>query len=452
MAGLRRFIAQPAIPLERRGTAAVRATTARGPLPGQRGPAAAPVLRGPQRDRHEADWVLLLCVVALAALGILMVYSSTGAQYTIQNNPFAIVGPQAVWGVLGALLMVLIMRVDYRHLRAVSVPAFVIALFLLVIVAQTSAIGPFRPINSGGSARWLQIGPLPAMHPAEFAKLALVIYLAHWLAKRGGRTALFSEGLVPFLVIVGVVVGLVFLEPDLGTMTVLALTGITMFFVAGGRLAHFAVLVPAGIAAGIFAVSHSSYQMDRVKAFIDPWADPQGIGHQTIQGLLALGMGGATGVGLGQSRQPGAIALPQSQNDFVFALVGQELGFIGALVLIGLYLLVAYRGIRIALGAPDTFGALLAVGITAWLVVQAFINIAVVVVLLPITGITLPFVSAGGSSLLVSFAAVGILLSISRETLPRGNWNDADLDRGRRHRRPRLPGVGRRALPSRTGA
>ena len=146
------------------------------------------------------------------------------------------------------------------------------------------------------------------------------------------------------------------------------------------------------------------------------------------------------------------LSLPQAQNDFVFALLGQELGFIGAMVVIGLYLVLAYRGIRIALGAPDTFGALLAVGITAWLVLQAFINIGVVVVLLPITGITLPFVSAGGSSLLVSFAAVGILLSISRETLSRGTWNDANSDRGRRHRRPRLPGVGRRSMPTRAGA
>jgi cell division protein FtsW len=225
-----------------------------------------------------------------------------------------------------------------------------------------------------------------------------------------------------------------------------------MFFVAGGRLAHFAVLVPAGVIAVAVAVSHSSYQMDRVKAFLDPWSDAQGTGHQTIQGLLALGMGGPTGIGLGQSRQPGALSLPQAQNDFVFALLGQELGFIGALVVIGLYLVLAYRGIRIALGAPDTFGALLAVGITAWLVLQAFINIGVVVVLLPITGITLPFVSAGGSSLLVSFAAIGILLSISRETLSRGSWNDAHSDRGRRDRRPRLPGVGRRSMPTRAGA
>lgn len=416
----------------------------------QRPAAAAPVLRGPQRERHEPDWVLLLSVVALAALGILMVYSSTGATGMLDQNQFATVGPQAVWGVLGAIAMLVVMRVDYRHLRAISVLLFVIALALLVIVAIGS-FGPFRAINTNGSSRWLQIGPLPSMHPGELAKLALVIYLAHWLAKRGGRTTSFSQGLVPFVVILGLVVGLVYIEPDLGTSAVLALTGLTMFFVAGGRLAHFAMLVPAGLAAvAIGAVVKGGYELDRIQAFLDPWAHQTDIGHQTVQGLLALGMGGITGIGLGQSVQPStAISLPQSQNDFVFALLGQELGFIGAALVIGLYLLVAYRGIRIALGAPDTFGALLAVGITAWLVIQAFINIGVVVVLVPITGITLPFISAGGSSLLVSFVAIGILLSISRETLPRGTWNDADPDRGRGHRRPRLPGFGRREVPAR---
>jgi cell division protein FtsW len=192
--------------------------------------------------------------------------------------------------------------------------------------------------------------------------------------------------------------------------------------------------------------------MLRVQAFLDPWADPAGVGFHTVQGLLALGVGGLLGIGLGESRQPGALHLPAAQNDFVYAVVGQELGLAGGLAVIGLYLLFAYRGIRIALAAPDTFGALLAAGITAWLTLQAFINIGVVVVLLPITGITLPFVSAGGSSLLVSFAAVGILLSISRETQPRGTWNDADPDRGRRDGRPRLPRPGRRRLAPRAAS
>jgi cell division protein FtsW len=413
---------------------------------------AARTVRGPQRERHEPDYLLLLSVVALAALGLLMVYSSSGVDSLIRaGDPFALVGPQAMWGVLGVVVMVTVMRVDYRYLRLVSVPAFIVALVLLVIVLLPP-IGPLRPIEVGGSARWLKIGPLPQMHPAEFAKLALVVYLAHWLTRKGTRIASVRDGLLAFLLIVGPPLVLVWLEPDLGTTGVLALSALVMFIVAGGSLIQLAVLAPLAAGGLAWAVTHSSYQMARVQAFLDPWADPQGLGFHTVQGLLAMGMGGPLGIGLGESRQPGALHLPAAQNDFVFALVAQELGFVGGLAVIFLYLLLAYRGIRTALSAPDTFGALLAVGITGWLTLQAFVNIGVVVVLLPVTGITLPFVSAGGSSLLVSFAAVGILLSISRETLPRGTWNDADPDRRRWHRRPRLSGAGRRAQPARAGA
>jgi len=408
--------------------------------------------RGPQRERHEPDYLLLLSVVALAALGLLMVYSSSGVDALIKSgDAFTLVGPQAMWAVLGVLAMLAVMRMDYRYLRLVSVAGFFVAMALLVIVLLP-AIGPLRPVEIGGSARWLKIGPLPQMHPAEFAKLALVVYLAHWLTRKGARISSFRDGLVAFLLIVGPPLALVVVEPDLGTSGVLALSALTMFVVAGGSLLQLAALAPLGVAALAFVIMGSQYQLARVKAFLDPWADPQGIGFHTVQGLLAMGMGGPFGIGLGEGRQPGALHLPAAQNDFVFALVAQELGFIGGIAVIACYLVFAYRGIRIALSAPDTFGALLAVGITGWLTFQAFINIGVVVVLLPITGITLPFVSAGGSSLLVSFAAVGILLSISRETLPRGTWNDADPDRRRWHRRPRLSGAGRRAQPARAGA
>ena len=409
-------------------------------------------LRGPQRDRHEPDYLLLLSIIALSALGLLMVYSSSGVDSLIRNgDPFALVGPQAVWGVLGLVTMVAVMRMDYRYLRLVSVAGFALAMALLVIV-MLPPIGPLHPVEVGGSTRWLKVGPLPQMHPAEFAKLAIVVYLAHWLTRKGTQIKSFREGLVSFLLIVGPALGLVMIEPDLGTTGVLAMAALTMFIVAGGSILQVLALAPLGVAALAFYVTSSQYQLARVKAFIDPFADPQGIGFHTIQGLLAMGMGGPFGIGLGESRQPGALHLPAAQNDFVFALVAQELGFVGGIAVIACYLLLAYRGIRIALSAPDTFGALLAVGITGWLTFQAFINIAVVVVLLPVTGITLPFVSAGGTSLLVSFAAVGILLSISRETLPRGTFNDADSDSRRWYRRPRVSGAGRRAQPARAGA
>ncbi len=409
------------------------------------------VLRGPQRERHEPDYMIVVAVAALSAVGILMIYSSSGIRVALdsQGDLFRAIAPQLLWSGLGILALAIMSRVDYRYLRMVSVPLLAIAVGLLV-VDLLPANGLIHSIKVGGSARWVQIGGLPAMHPAELAKLALVVYLAHWLAKRGGEAGSLFKGMIPFLVIVGPIIGLVALEPDLGTTGVIVLTAFTMFFIAGGSIWQILLLIPPGIAAVAYYVSSSSYQMERVTTFLDPWKVSSDAGYQTIHGLMALAMGGILGAGLGQSRLPGGLPLPNAPNDFIFAVVGQEFGLVGGCLVIGLYLFFAYRGVRVALGAPDTFGALLAIGITAWLTLQAFVNICVVLQLIPLTGITLPFVSSGGSSLIVSFAAVGILLSISRETQPRGTWNNADPDRGRGYGRPHLPGPGRPSLPRRT--
>ena len=301
----------------------------------------------------------------------------------------------------------------------------------------------------GGSARWLRIGPLPAVHPAEFAKLALVIYLAHWFAKRGSAVHGFRSGTLPFLVIIGPVVMLVLREPDLGTASVLGFTALMMFFLAGANLVHLVALAAVGgpIAVRMFM---QGYQMDRITAWLNPWSDASGLGFHSIQGYFALALGGLFGAGLGESRLAGGLFLPNASSDFIFAIIGEEFGLLGAGLVIVLFLAFAYLGIRTSLGAPDTFGALLAAGITGWICIQAFINMAVVVGLIPITGIPLPFVSAGGSSLIISFAAVGILLSISRETVEKGTWNDAPADRGRGNGRSYLPGPRRRPVAPRT--
>jgi cell division protein FtsW len=399
-----------------------------------------------QRERHGPDYTILVVVVALAAVGILMVYSSSAMKgyLSAEADTFQTVGPQIQWALLGLLAMVGMMRIDYRYLRLASIPGYVIALGLLGLVF----VDDFN-IVVGGSARWLKLGPLPAIHPAEMAKLALVVYLAHWFAKRGTRVGTFWGGVVPFLIIAGPVIALVFREPDLGTTAVIALTAFTMYFVAGANVVHFGGLFGlAGFAA--IAVGLAGYQMDRIRVWLNPWSDPLGSGYHTVQGLLALGLGGIFGSGLGESRMAGGLFVPNAFNDFIFAIIGEEFGLVGAGVVIALFVLLAYAGIRVALGAPDTFGALLAAGITAWLCIQAFINIGVVVTLVPITGITLPFISAGGSSLIISFAAVGILLSISRETIEKGTWNnDATADRRRRDGRAYLPGAGRRPLAPR---
>ena len=395
-----------------------------------------------RRERHQADYVILVVVVALTALGILMVYSSSALKgYLSQNaDTFAIVGPQIQWALLGLVAMAAMMRVDYRWLRIASVPFYIVAIGLLVLVFV-----PQFNIVVGGSARWLKLGPLPAIHPAEIAKLALVIYLAHWFARRGHRVRGFWAGTVPFLIIVAPIIALVFREPDLGTTGVLTLTAFTMFFVAGANLFHLATMAGGALVVMIL-VGLRGYQLDRIRIWQNPWLDPLGEGFHTVQGLLALGVGGVLGTGLGASR----VFVPNAFNDFIFAEVGQEFGLVGSVAVIGLFLILAYSGVRVALAAPDTFGALLAAGITAWLCLQAFLNIGVVVALLPITGIPLPFISAGGSSLIISFAAVGILLSISRETVEKGTWNDdATADRGRRDGRTHLPGARRRAVAAR---
>lgn len=392
-----------------------------------------------RRERHEIDASILVAVLALASIGILMVYSSSAMKaYLATDDPFRVVGPQILWAAIGLVAMIVASRVDYRYLRLVSVPFFGLAVLLLVLVLLPP-IGPLQPIRVGGSARWLQLGPLPAIHPAEVAKLALVVYLAHWLARRGGAVKGLRSGLLPFVAITAPVVLLVLREPDLGTASVLGLTALVMFFVAGASLIWLG-FVAAGAIPAIALFFLRDYQLDRIRAWLDPWAYPDTIGFHTIQGLLALGLGGLVGAGLGESRLAGGLFLPNASNDFVFAVIGEEFGFLGGTVVISLFVLLAYQGFRVALGAPDTFGALLAAGITAWLTIQAFVNIGVVVALFPITGITLPFISAGGSSLIVSFAAVGILLSISRETVERGTWNDASPHDGRRHGRAHLPG------------
>jgi cell division protein FtsW len=400
-----------------------------------------------QRERHAPDYMILVVVVALAAIGILMVYSSSAMRgyLSAEADTFQTVGPQIQWALLGLLAMVAMMRVDYRYLRLVSIPGYVIALGLLVLVFVDE-----YNIVIGGSARWLKLGPLPAIHPAEMAKLALVVYLAHWFAKRGTRVGGFWGGTVPFLLISVPVIALVFKEPDLGTTIVITLTAFTMWFVAGANTFHLGSMVGvAGMAA--IVVGLAGYQMDRIRAWLDPWKYADTIGYHTVQGLLALGLGGVFGSGLGESRLAGGLFVPNAFNDFIFAIIGEEFGLVGAGIVIALFVLLAYAGIRVALGAPDTFGALLAAGITAWLCIQAFINIGVVVTLVPITGITLPFISAGGSSLIISFAAIGILLSISRETIEKGTWNDdATADRRRRNGRAHLPGAGRRPLTARS--
>jgi cell division protein FtsW len=395
---------------------------------------------GVRRERHEPAYALLLAVMALTAIGIVMVYSASSVRsYISSADPAAQGLEQLVWAGIGLTGLVVAMRIDFRHLRYLAIPIYVITLVLLVVVL-VPGIG--SEIN--GSRRWIVIPGVGTLQPAEFAKLAVVLYLAHWLDRRGRAVRSFWNGLVPFALLVAPGFFLIAAEPDLGTAGVYAIVAIGIFFMAGANLLYLSAIGAAVLASAWVMVSATSYQLERVQTFLDPFRDPLGSGYNTIQALLALGLGGLTGLGLGESRQK-FLYLPAPSTDFIFAIIGEEWGLVGTLTVVALFVVIAFQGYRIAIHAPDTFSGLVACGITTWLVAQACINMMVVTALLPVTGIPLPFISAGGSALTINLAAVGILLSISRETSQTGSMLDAVFGVGRRDRRARVPRAGRRA-------
>ena len=399
---------------------------------------------GVKRERHEPAYPLLLAAMALTAIGIVMVYSSSSVRsYFSSSDPAAQGLEQLVWAGIGLIGLIVAMRLDFRHLRYLAIPFYVITLALLVAVL-VPGIG--SEIN--GSRRWIVIPGAGSLQPAEFAKLAIVLYLAHWLDRRGTAAKSFWNGLVPFGMLVAPGFFLIAMEPDLGTAGVYVIVAVSIFFMAGANLLYLSAIGAGVLAAAWLMISSTSYQLERVQTFLDPFRDPLGAGYNTVQALMALALGGITGLGLGESRMK-FLYLPAPSTDFIFAIIGEEWGLVGTLTVLALFVVVAYWGYRIAITAPDTFSGLVACGITTWLVVQAFVNLAVVTALMPVTGIPLPFISAGGSALTINLAAIGVLLSISRETTQTGSMRDAIFGVGRRDRRAHLPRAGRRTSPSR---
>jgi len=269
---------------------------------------------------------------------------------------------------------------------------------------------------------------LPPFQPSEFAKLALIIYISAWLASRGRDVQSFALGFAPFIFLVGVVAALILMEPDTGTAIIVVLTMATLFFLAGGSLTHVFTFAAIGAVAGALLVLSGGYRADRIFAFIRPEDDPAGIGFQVRQLLIALGSGGPEGLGLGVSRQK-FFYVPGAHTDGIFAIIGEETGFIGAMIVIGLFAYLVYRGFRVALNARDDFGCYLAMGIVCWIAFQALINVGGITRSIPLTGIPLPFVSYGGSSLVMIMAGVGVLLSVSRYGKDKGYGERADRRR-----------------------
>lgn len=314
---------------------------------------------------------------------------------------------QLIFAVLGVISMFVVMNIDYWIWKKYAKVLLIVA-FVLLIIVLIPGIGVVR----GGARSWLGIGSL-GVQPSEFMKLAIIIFLAKWLTDHQARISYFTTGLLPPLAIMGTAFGLIMLQPDLGTGAVLAGASMIVIYVAGARMAHLSGLALMGLAGFAALIAAAPYRLQRITAFLDPWQDPLGAGYQSIQSLYAIGPGGLVGLGLGMSRQKYSY-LPEPQTDFIFSILAEELGFIGGATVLVLFTLLMWKGMRVAITAPDTFGSLLAAGITGILAVQVVINIGVVIGMMPVTGITLPLISAGGSSLTLILTAIGILLNISR--------------------------------------
>lgn len=356
--------------------------------------------------RTAPDFYIIFATLFLLGIGIVMVYSAS-AVFAMHKfgDAYYFTKRQFIFAILGIASMYVMMNIDYWTWKKWAKTGFLTSIALLVLVLL---IG--KAVN--GAKSWLGFGSF-GIQPGEFAKFGVAAFLAMWLSDNQKKIIFFRNGLVPALAIPSICFALIMLQPDLGTGAVLMGMAVLMIFAAGARISHFAGLGLVGIAGFAGLIISAPYRMDRIKAFLDPWAYPLNEGYQIIQSLLAIGPGGLLGLGLGQSRQKFSY-LPEPYNDFIFSIVAEELGFIGGTLVLLLFLLLLWRGMRVAITAPDIFGSLLALGIIGTIAIQVLINVGVVTGMFPVTGITLPFLSYGGSSLTLMLTGVGILLNISR--------------------------------------
>lgn len=356
------------------------------------------------------DLPFLILIFCLVGFGLIMLYSASYAVALYRmEDAYAYIRPQLIFAVVGLVAMGVASRVDYHIFHKLAWPLMTLSIVLLIIVL-------FMP-EYNGCKRWIVIPGLGTLQPSEIAKFAIVLTFAHIISVNYSKMKTFQFGVLPFVLLLGVVAVLMLLEPHLsGTLLILGI-GAVLMFVGGTGLKWFVIAATGGAAAiGAVIVAMPDlvpYAMDRLSSWIDPFADPLGDGHQTIQSLYAIGSGGATGLGLGNSRQK-HLYVPEPQNDFIFSIVCEELGFIGALMVILLFVFLLLRGITIAVRAPDKFGALMVVGFIVQVTLQAVLNIAVVTNTIPNTGISLPFFSSGGTSLMMLLGEMGIVLSVSR--------------------------------------
>lgn len=353
------------------------------------------------------DFILFITTLALLGIGLIMVFSASTVTASIHyGDAYYYFKKQLVWALFSICAMIVAMKLNFNRLKDLAIPLLVISLVCLALVLTPLGV------EVKGSTRWFELGPA-RFSPSELAKLAMVLFLAKSMDTNINKITSFSKGVLPYIFMLALVCGLIMKQPDLGTAFALAGTVFGMLLVAGARWSHLGGITVLGMSAVAAAIIYEPYRMKRFIAFTDPWKYQSDTGFQTVQSLYALGSGGLFGMGLGQSRQK-FFYLPEQHTDFIFAILGEELGFIGVMLVVSLFLLFAWRGFKIAMHAPDNFSSLLAAGLTIMIVFQAAINIGVVSGALPVTGITLPFISYGGTSLLFSMIGVGLLLNISR--------------------------------------
>ncbi|WP_257460666.1 putative lipid II flippase FtsW [Archangium lipolyticum] len=358
------------------------------------------------------DALLLCAVLSLVSLGLVMVYSASAvmAQDKLGDSLYFL-NRQLMAAGMGVVAMAVGMKVGWRRLARFAYPLLLVTLVLMVAV-----LIPGIGTTAGGARRWIRL-PGFGLQPAEVAKVAWVVYLSYSLAKKREKVASFSVGFLPHLLLCGLLVGLCMLQPDFGSSVLLVFLLFALLFAAGTKLSYLVGSVLLALPLAYAAIASSPYRMKRVLAFLDPWAHRHDIGYQVAESLMSIGSGGLTGLGLGDGRQK-LFFLPEAHTDFIFAIIGEELGLIGVVLLVSLYAIVIWRGIRASLAAPETFGTYLGLGLTSIIAFQATVNMCVAMGLLPTKGLTLPFVSYGGTSLVVLMGSAGVLLSLSASAEP----------------------------------
>lgn len=359
-------------------------------------------------SRKNPDFVLILMVLILLGIGIVMVFSSSAVwAFYRHKDSFYFLKRQTLWGLIGLSGMIFFMNYDYWHLKRYS-KIIILSVIVLLILVLIPGIG----VELNYARRWIGVGSF-TVQPSEMAKLGMIIYVASSISNKRDKIESIFQGILPFLIVLGIVSALILKQPDLSTAVVICGTVFIMIFAAGARIFHLLGLILTGLPLIMYLIMSEEYRWKRLMSFLNPWSDSLDTGYHIIQSLYALGSGGVLGLGLGKSRQK-FFYLPEPQTDFIFSILGEELGFIGGATVIILFMVLLWRGFRIAIKAPDYFGTMLAIGITASIGLQTFINLAVVTASMPVTGIPLPFISFGGSSLIPSMMGIGVLLNISR--------------------------------------